>query len=525
MTNVILKRNYESTITEPLGNETTWEIPVYLSVPPDSQMWFLIIEPWVLWQEESIFHHKVIWNVAYVYWINRTNPVLHSDNARVVLSNSIDYLNYAIWQTNEQTYIYKKDTQNIVCKWGSFYIWSNYVILQDLDTQDALPLKSLIAGSLNYIYIKDYDYYISTTVEAWLFLVATIDVSIWWIVGAINKMNTYSIWTKWEQWVEWIQWIPWYPLILRQSSWYMQWALDNWTPVWENLVALIDIQWPEWESANFQVDLTWTWLQYKFPSDLSWTNIIAMSELKWDKWDPWDIWNPWPEWQQISENTTLKSWWLVEIVWWNSVKITQDSGLYTMYTTSWITSYSVWDEALLSKALTWTFDTPVMTYEDWMTVNWTTWLISFTWHPAYADKDNTFTWITTFNWPAMFNSDVTFPPATMSVITNNIIFDWSKSRKQVVTLSDTNPKTISFVNMKTWGNFEFAIITTGSTTLSKWTVSASGDIVNISTLRDPASPATDWLPLTMTGPDVYIFVWDVYNTAVHLSVSWVSRSS
>jgi len=541
MSNVILKRNFESWLTEPLANDSTWEIAIHLNVAPDSQIWFLMIEPWVEWKEEHIPHHRVIGNVAYVYWVNRSNPVSHLVNARVVLSNTIDYLNYTIGQINEQTFIFKKSTQHLICKWGYFYIWSQSVVIPDLDTSSLTVWKTLVAWSRNYLYLKDYDYFLTTTQEAWLFLIATIDTSVWWVIQDINKVNSFSVWEKWEPWTPWVQWPQWYNLILRQDSWYLQWALDDWSPNWNNVVALTDIEWPMWESATFRVDPTWTYMQYKFPSDVSWTNIVEMSTLKWVKWDPWSIWATWNT-QTIVDVVKKPDWSTVtydDDEFW--VKITNTDWTYILYTAtwnthpfslaSWVYNYDWSDNSLWwNQLVEWTYSaiTHTITYVNWTTINWWTWDLQLTdANLVYRNESNTFeAWkLQIFNWDVLFNWRVSFLYNAMTLVWNDIIFDWSKAPKQYISLWDTVWKTISFKNLIQWTNYVFCIITDWETILSRWTVTLSTPITKIYTSRDRADPSTDWLPITLTGPDVNIFISETYNTAIHLFEPTLTRES
>ena len=102
-----LIRNYKTYITELLPNNVIWEYALVLNDAPNSDIWYLLLEPWTI-REESIFYHRSLGNTVYIYQENRTNPFEHADNSICLLANSIDYINYLIWQSNNQCFIYKK---------------------------------------------------------------------------------------------------------------------------------------------------------------------------------------------------------------------------------------------------------------------------------------------------------------------------------------------------------------------------------------------------------------------------------
>ncbi len=147
-----LKRNYKTYLTEVLSNSSTGELAIYLNDTPTSDQGFLLLEPGTV-KEENIFYHRRVGNTVYAYGINRSALVEHELNAQVLFSNSIDYLNYALNQIQDQGFIYKKDSQNIIITGGVFYIDGVNVTIADLDTSESIANKSLIAGQMNYIYI------------------------------------------------------------------------------------------------------------------------------------------------------------------------------------------------------------------------------------------------------------------------------------------------------------------------------------------------------------------------------------
>lgn len=191
-----LKWDYKTYLTAILTNASTGELAILCNDSSDSDQGYILLEPGTE-KEEHIFYHRRSGNTVYAYGINRSAPVQHEINAQVLFSNSIDYLNYTLSQINDQGFIYKKDTQNVIIQGGTFYIDGVNVEIDDLDTSAALTNKTLISGVLNYVYITAGDYLITDTVIASeAYLLATIDVSIGGIVNTIDKKNTFVVGNK-----------------------------------------------------------------------------------------------------------------------------------------------------------------------------------------------------------------------------------------------------------------------------------------------------------------------------------------
>ena len=199
MQNLFLKKDYKTYLTVTLPNTSTWEVWITLNDSTDSDKGYLLLEPGTV-KEESIFYHRRTGNTVYCYGINRDNPVEHLSTAIVYMANSIDYMNYIISQTYEQTFIYKKNASHVIITGGSFYIDGENLIFSEVDTSAALTNKSLIANSNNYLYIKDGDYYITATADNTLMLVANIITALDGTITSILKYNTVTLWGKWEKW-------------------------------------------------------------------------------------------------------------------------------------------------------------------------------------------------------------------------------------------------------------------------------------------------------------------------------------
>jgi len=187
---MLLQKNYKTFLTEELENTSTWEIEIKLWVESSSDIWYLIVEPWVNTKEESIFFHRKVGTSVFAYGVNRDNPVFHSINSQVYLASSIDMFNYILSFIWEKWYIFKKSTSDVIIKWGTYYLNNTNITINDLDTSLWLTNKSLVVNTINYIHIKDWDYYISTT-EDTSYLLATITVNAWWIITDISKKNIY----------------------------------------------------------------------------------------------------------------------------------------------------------------------------------------------------------------------------------------------------------------------------------------------------------------------------------------------
>lgn len=297
-----IKRNYKTYLTEPLVAETIGEFPIYLGTEPDSDMWFIFIEPWTA-NEESIFYHRAVWNVVYAYTINRVTPKSHIDNSQVLLANSVDYLNYLLEQTPEQLFIFQKNGNHIIIKWGMFYIWWTNIEIDDLDTEDTLPNKTFISNALNYIYIYQNDFYITDEVipqEAYLIATAFIWVS--WNIDSITKFNTFIVWNKWEkgdkwdkwdtwdigpqgiQWPQWIQGIQWpiWPQWLQGiSGWFGNdgsFAYATITPT--NWQTVVNLPW-SYESWNNNLFVFLNWIKQKVTLDYTETSDTSITFLNW----------------------------------------------------------------------------------------------------------------------------------------------------------------------------------------------------------------------------------------------------
>jgi len=232
-----LQKNYKTFLTEELQNTATWEVEIKLWVASDSETGYLIIEPWVNSQEESIFFHRKLGTSVFCYWVNRDNPIFHTINSQVFLASSIDLFNHYsnfIW---EQWHIFKLSTSDVIIKGWTYYLDDVNVVINDVDTSLALTNKTLVPNAINYVHIKDWDYYISITEDA-SYLLATITVNAGGLVTSIDKKNIYWIGTKGTTWSSIISWdLVWDDLIFTKDD--------------ATTVAIVDakIEFQEWNTA------------------------------------------------------------------------------------------------------------------------------------------------------------------------------------------------------------------------------------------------------------------------------------
>ena len=256
--NIKLKRDYIATTTSDILDAITGEIEITLSKPVESDMGWIIIEPNTV-NEEQVFFHRRVWTTVYAYWVNRSNPVFHASWSTAMLTNGIDYVNYAIGQSYEQMFIYKKDTNNVVIKGGKYYTPDGNIIINDLDTSLSLSGKTLTGNAVNYVYIKDKDYFITTTENNTLYEVARITTSLGGVILQIERSNVMGLWTQWIQgnkwdkwdtgnWISWITQISSIGLIdtyrIAMTDWsHFDFTVENWADGldWDDWVGIVSV--------------------------------------------------------------------------------------------------------------------------------------------------------------------------------------------------------------------------------------------------------------------------------------------
>jgi len=196
-----LQKNYKATLTEEVLATTSWEIEIKLSIAPESDTWFILIEPGVSAKEESCFYHRRVWNSVFIYWVNRDNPTTHDINVSVMLTNSIDSFNYILDLIHEEFLIFKKDLQNVIIKWWRIYEEWTLKDVSEIDTSLWGTDQVLIIDSTNYVYIENWLIKITNTDSSDKYLIATIVVGADWEIESITKETLLSLkWIKWNTW-------------------------------------------------------------------------------------------------------------------------------------------------------------------------------------------------------------------------------------------------------------------------------------------------------------------------------------
>ncbi len=220
-----LQKNYTATLIADV--QLVWsEYRFDLSVEPVwNEGYILLDKGWL--HEEEVFFHRKSWISVFVYAVNRGIIYVHQTWTQVLLANSISYFNHLFDQVWDSFFLYKKDLNNVIIRWGKAVLyWTPYTI-SDLDT--SVSGKHLISNSINYIYVVDWEFVISSTEIENQILLYTIVTDISGLITNIDryhifqtpqKWDTGSIWPVWPQgpqwatwpqgptWSIWPQWIP-----------------------------------------------------------------------------------------------------------------------------------------------------------------------------------------------------------------------------------------------------------------------------------------------------------------------------
>ena len=187
---MLFQKNYKANLTATLQNTNSGEVEVKLSIETLSDTWFLLFEPGTV-REETCFFHRKVGTSVFIYWVNRDNPVQHIISTAVMLTNSIDGMNYIVSLFGEGGYIFKKDTFNIIVLWWNYFIDNILVVVPNIDTSVISENQNLFTNATNYIYIKNWLFYIKSIVESWLYLIWTIIVNSGGVITSIVK-NKFS---------------------------------------------------------------------------------------------------------------------------------------------------------------------------------------------------------------------------------------------------------------------------------------------------------------------------------------------
>lgn len=246
---------------------------------------------------------------------------------------------------------------------------------------------------------------------------------------------------------------------------------------------------------------------------MTWTDLSPILNFWIPKGSTWDIWVPGVDWQNVEEIQTLPAWATVEIVW-NTIVITLSSWVYTIYSELWIWTYSADDELMTWQDRTWVFDTPIMTYSDWMEVNWITWAVSFTGKIAYLNQNNVFEASNTFQSDTTFEWRTSFRYYTQSTASNTLTFDARNWMKQAIEITWAGSKTLTFDYLLPGATYTLAVInhSGSSITFTKWNNPTNSD-----TVVSHYKIGSQVYPITMLNNEVHIFVFEAFSTAIHWS--------
>lgn len=535
MSNVYLERDYSWHATVLIPSTVTWEFELSLDKDTNSSMWYLLVEPWTV-REETIFYHRSSGNTVWFYNVNRTWSYEHADNSNVLLVNSIDYMNYILWQTNEQLFLYKTSTTDLVIKGWKFYIASQMVTLSDLDTSEDLTWKTLFNDSTNYIYIdtENLDFLITNSVNNDYFLVATVLTNAWWVIQSITKEKVLHIWTIWETWPQGIQWPPWpkwdqwnpwvdwAEIELQISWWYIQWKYDD-AVTWNNLISVASITWADWsDGKEIEISKQNNAISYRYVWDTTWIPVVYLVDIK---WNPWSITN-WTDPVLVNDIQT-PSWTITTNDWTKTITQTNADGTRIEFKEDGIYFYDK-DWNLMAKIdKTWTYEAWIIETSTWDIINWVTWTINLNeWTIAFLNKPNIFNDVNTFNQSTIFKANVSYPNHIIDMTwLTTILFDWDNWTKQrTKDMPSSWTITLSFDNIKGWANYALAINVPAwwSISLQKGIISNSWSINDIYTIWSSMAH-----PLTLTAW-THLFYMDTFvdnadiSAKLHISYLWTS---
>lgn len=533
MNNVNLKRDYQAYVTDLIPATVSGEYWVTVSSEPESSMWYLYVEPWTE-NKETIFYHRSLWNTVWFYQVNRSAWLEHPDNSPVLLANSIDYMNYILWQTNEQLFLYKKSETDLVIKGWKFYIASQLVTISDLDTEDELEWKTLINDALNYIYIdtENLDFLITDEVNNNFFLVATVLINAGWVITNVNKDKVLHIGTIWETgpnglqwpqgatWEQWDPWLDWSEVELRVSGGYIQWKLES-SVSWNNLISVSSITGSDWidgREIELQRSLSLQQIQWRYAPTLeepnpSWSNLVSFNDIRWPQWA---IGNDGE--QIITQDVQIIYDTIVTDDIEKTVTVTKWDGSIIVYSETWISYYDSNEDLVAYEEKEWTYDNGVITYSNGDIVDGEESIINIdAWQIAYLNKVNTFEKINTFKDTVIFEWDAIFKWHLNTA--NTSLFNTSLGKKQRFSFSDGLTHVMDFENLKAWNNYEWFI----NVSWSPATLSFAGsDFTNCDTLS--AVNAIGWSLTT----DTVLWVWTHYFAmstafwAIHIAYSSTS---
>lgn len=226
-----LQKNYKTSLAA--GIRIDWnEHEFILNTEPNSDRGYIFIAPGTT-DEEECFYHRRVGTSVFVYEVNRWTSTYHGIWTQVFLASSVSYFNHILSKIGDAFLLYKKDVSNVYMTWGDISInWDVYSV-PDLDTSLWQLDKTLVSNNTNYIYLYDYDWFISTSnllAENGYVKFAEVITDISWLITSYKRYEFVSLsipWKDWQQgiqgiqWPQWIQgpqWIQWEPWISPSPS-------------------------------------------------------------------------------------------------------------------------------------------------------------------------------------------------------------------------------------------------------------------------------------------------------------------
>lgn len=231
-------------------------------------------------------------------------------------------------------------------------------------------------------------------------------------------------------------------------------------------------------------------------------------------------------WDQVQEITEEKMWEQTQtpeegsiIVWdWDNyiLTVTTSSAIY-VYTLTDISIKDLDENILQYAELTWTYSSGIITYENWDSVNVTTWVYTVRWWlVAYLNRQNSFQLPNAFYWDTSFFAKTSFPFKVITPSWTTIWYNCSNWMAQKVTITSTSSYTVNLTNASPWTYILYVNKDDSwSATITFWTAWPS--------------PVT-WFykiwsqtyPITIAQWEAHIFVLLIAETAVHISYVWKS---
>lgn len=233
---------------------------------------------------------------------------------------------------------------------------------------------------------------------------------------------------------------------------------------------------------------------------------------KWDKGDKGDIGAAAPEQAQtVNDNVLVPVWATVTHIDWVSITVTLPDWKYTVYGLTWVTTYDENNNVLTYQALTGTYWTDWITYDNWMFINEATWYVSLDAQLAYRNMQNTFTAPNIFNSDATFAGRVSFPFYNIGSQAWNFSYDAQLWMAQKVTITWSSAHVLEFNNLAQ-GTYILFVVQSWTWTLQfnvNW--STNGSITSAAIINASfVNPQTIW-------PGTHIYTILAAETKAHIA--------